>query len=667
MTMKNLSKSLFLLLLPFVCSCTSDEEIQILSNVADEEITKMTAVLPDWNLGDGYSRTSITTGSYPTAPNPVWVTGDSIGIYPDEGDQLSFRIPQGGSNTCIFDGGGWAMKSSSSYTAYSPFQRSYYYKDKKSLPVSMLGQIQKGNDNANHLGAYDIQVAKGDKPEQGSLTFQFERKVALVRMELKAPKAATWTSVTLESDALFTAEAWMNLSLTTPTVNPKVQSNSIVLSFENIVTTSDDLDIIAYMMLLPVDLTNKNLSVSLTDSEGYIYKSKASITNNKTNFTANAARWITATDFVLYEKPDYSWYNSSSAYSYSIYTAGQFLAFAKLVNGDEDALTAIESSESSVKFSGKTIFLNKDISLAAYCGNGLGSWNPISGFEGIFNGNGHTISDLYCNHSGNMGLFSELSNATIKNLAVEGEIARTFDGTESNSLKIGGIASSASYSVFENCVSNVDITTSGSSSNSPRSCSVGGICGDASYSTFIACHSSSSILDNQGDRYSTYYLGGLVGYAISSYFVASTKLSGDVKEQNIQAYTYVGGIVGYIQSSDNTMLRACYSSVNVAARQPGLILGSIGSNAGTPNVSACYYSGEGYGMNGVTVYGIGTLYYGGSEKSYDYGTVRSVDLDAEIADMNEEINTWNSYTFSDKPCNYKYVNGTNGLELQSQN
>ena len=264
----------------------------------------MTAILPNWDIDEGYSRTSITTGSYPTAPNPVWVTGDSIGIYPDEGDQLSFRIPQGGSKTCIFDGGGWAMKSSSSYTAYSPFQRSYYYKDKKSLPVSMLGQIQKGNNNANHLGAYDIQVAKGDKPEQGSLTFQFERKVALVRMELTAPKAATWTSVTLESDALFTAEVWMNLSLTTPTINPKVQSNRIVLSFENVVTTSDDLDIIAYMMLLPVDLTNKNLSVSLTDSEGYIYKSKASITNNKTNFTANAARWITATDFVLYEKPD---------------------------------------------------------------------------------------------------------------------------------------------------------------------------------------------------------------------------------------------------------------------------------------------------------------------------------------------------------------------------
>ena len=107
--MKNICKIFFFCLSLFVCSCSSDSQLQELSNVANDEITKMTAILPNWDIDEGYSRTSITTGSYPTAPNPVWVTGDSIGIYPDEGDQLSFRIPQGGSKTCIFDGGGWAM------------------------------------------------------------------------------------------------------------------------------------------------------------------------------------------------------------------------------------------------------------------------------------------------------------------------------------------------------------------------------------------------------------------------------------------------------------------------------------------------------------------------------------------------------------------------------
>lgn len=296
--MKNIIKSLFLISGLFV-SCTADEQLGELSNVSDEEITKMTAILPDWQIDSENSRTSITTGSYPTPPSPVWVTGDSIGIYPDEGDQLSFRISEGGSSSCTFNGGGWAMKASSSYTAYSPFNRNYYYKEKSNLPINMLGQVQDGNDNADHLGAYDIQIAKGDKPSEGSLTFAFDRKVALVRMELTAPRPATWSSVTLESDALFTTEAAMNLSLTTPTVTSVSTSNNITLELTNVSTTSDNLNIIAYMMLLPVDLTDKSLQVKLTDNEGNIYVSDASITNNKTNFSANAARWVTANDFKL--------------------------------------------------------------------------------------------------------------------------------------------------------------------------------------------------------------------------------------------------------------------------------------------------------------------------------------------------------------------------------
>lgn len=164
---EKISISFYLLSLLFISSCISDELLQDTSNITpDGDIRKVTAILPEWSLDSGESRTSITTGPYPTAPSPVWVTGDSIGIYPDAGgDQLSFRINEGGSKICTFDGGGWAMKSSS-YTAYSPFERNYYYKDKNALPINMLGQVQNGNDNADHLGAYDIQIAKGENQKQ---------------------------------------------------------------------------------------------------------------------------------------------------------------------------------------------------------------------------------------------------------------------------------------------------------------------------------------------------------------------------------------------------------------------------------------------------------------------------------------------------------------------
>lgn len=307
MIMKNMRNTLFLLFLSFICSCNADKQFQEFN----DEFTKVTAILADWNLEDGESRTSITTGSYPTNPSPVWVTGDSIGIYPDAGgDQLSFRINEGGSKSCSFDGGGWAMKSSS-YTAYSPFKRSFYYEEKDALPISMLGQTQNGNDNADHLGAYDIQIAKGEKPEEGSLIFDFDRYVALARLEITAPKAAKWSSITLESNALFTTEATMNLVEETPIVTPVKTSNSVTLELANVTTTNENLSIIAYMMLLPIDFTGKTLVVKLTDNNGVSYSSNTSIANDKTNFAANAARWISAEYMQEIIPNNQIWYTSN--------------------------------------------------------------------------------------------------------------------------------------------------------------------------------------------------------------------------------------------------------------------------------------------------------------------------------------------------------------------
>lgn len=292
-SMKHFNLYISLFVLCFLYSCSSDERLTEDNYKGNEEITEIKAVMPDLDTDDVKSRTSFTTGPYGTVPNPEWIVGDSIGIYPNEGDQLSFRITTSG-KTCPFSGGGWAMKASSSYTAYSPFQRSYYFMDKKSLPINMLGQTQKGNDNSAHLSAYDILIAKGDKPSSGSLNFGFSRKVALVRLELTAPCAATWKSVTLESNAAFTTKAVMDLSLAEPTLTPTAQSNSVSLALENVTTTSDNLNIVAYTMLLPVDLTGKSLTVTLKDAGDNIYTTNATVTNNKTNIAANAVRWITA-------------------------------------------------------------------------------------------------------------------------------------------------------------------------------------------------------------------------------------------------------------------------------------------------------------------------------------------------------------------------------------
>ena len=75
------------------------------------------------------------------------------------------------------------------------------------------------------------------------------------------------------------------------------------------------------MMLLPVNLTDKTISVKLTDSNGNTYTSSSvSITNDKTNLTANSARWLTA-NFIPNNQ---IWYTSSDGSSITPYMANAF-------------------------------------------------------------------------------------------------------------------------------------------------------------------------------------------------------------------------------------------------------------------------------------------------------------------------------------------------------
>lgn len=653
---KYLYKSFFTLLL-CLGACTSEDvwtDEQPLKN--DGEISKIEAVVAAFDWEDLKSRNTISMGSFGEFVQPVWADRDTIGIYPTTGDQLSFPIVDGvGTSTCEFNGGGWALKASSKYTAYYPFNRAYYYKKNNSLPISMLGQFQKSNNSAKHLSNYDIQIAEGKTPEKGKISFNFNHQVCIVRMDLVVPEEDEWTSVKLISDALFTTEATMNFSAETPIITATATSNNVTLELDDIETTEKKKTLTVYMMMLPVDFTGKDLMIVLS-SRSKSYIADAVIVNDNRNFQAQKARWITADSFTPLVQADYSWYDSSKD-TYYISNESQLNALSKIAGGNAYALSKIGESEAPT-FEGKTIYLTNDINLLS-----LESWTPIEQFSGTFNGNNYTIKNLYCSQSGDLGLFKNISNATIKNLKVIGSITRTFDGTESNP-DIGGIACSATNSIFENCVSNVDITTRGDSDTSPISCCIGGICGWGCNSTFIACQSSSEISDNHRPFEWPYYLGGILGYSSSNCkIIACVKTAGDVKEEYTQSYTYVGGIVGFILSGDvYSSIRSCYSSVDVEGRQPGHILGSMGMYAGKPNISASYYAGSGYGMNGVTIYGIGTKYYGGSEKSYDYGTVRSTDLATEIQAMNDAIATWNTEN-PEMKCNYRYVNGANGLEL----
>lgn len=78
-------------------------------------------------------------------------------------------------------------------------------------------------------------------------------------------------------------------------------------------------------------------------------------------------------------------------------------------------------------FSGQGIYLLNDINLSNVCSISKGSWTPIGtngrNFSGVFEGNNHTISNLYIDSSTSYsGLFRTVSG-TIQNLNINGTIA----------------------------------------------------------------------------------------------------------------------------------------------------------------------------------------------------------------------------------------------------
>lgn len=135
---------------------------------------------------------------------------------------------------------------------------------------------------------------------------------------------------------------------------------------------------------------------------------------------------------------DTSWYDETAT-TFSLTSSEQLAGLAKLVDEGNS-------------FAGKTVKLDADMNLASNT-----SFDPIgddSPFEGVFDGQGHTISNMSQSgwdfgyewgSYGSIGLFGEVKDATVKNLTVSGFDACVEGGD------IGGITGSASGNcVFEN-------------------------------------------------------------------------------------------------------------------------------------------------------------------------------------------------------------------------
>ncbi|MBO4416492.1 MAG: hypothetical protein J5801_00055 [Bacteroidales bacterium] len=226
------------------------DEIQTINVLAPKDVTVST------------KGTSIQDGS---ALVFNWAVGDTLGIFPNKGNQVEFPITAAQSSTsATFDGGGWALKNNASYAAYYPFSVWDYHRDNETIMMDYTGQVQDGNGGFAHLSAYDFLASDKATPMNNAVTFQMVRQGSILYIDIEVPKAGAVKSLTIScNDAIFIEKAALDISGDTPVVKPINMTDKLTLTFANVTTTTAKETVRAYMAVQPVDFSQKSVTATI--------------------------------------------------------------------------------------------------------------------------------------------------------------------------------------------------------------------------------------------------------------------------------------------------------------------------------------------------------------------------------------------------------------------
>ena len=271
-----------------------------------------------------------------------------------------------------------------------------------------------------------------------------------------------------------------------------------------------------------------------------------------------------------------------------------------------------------------------------YYNAGLG-WQPIGGlnaaseFQGVFEGNNHTIRNLFIDRREvlNVGLFSHTYNAEIRNLSID--IERKIHGRS----QAGALTGQSTASTFSNISSAGEVVSDtgnaggligkAQAANQLSNCQtrgrvqgressgglVGSIGNNASITLISESHSAATV-------HSSSAAGGLVGGIVSGEnIIKKSYATGDVQG------SYSGGLVGVLGSNNKVI--ASYSTGGVSGQNSGALIGWIGSNN---SIQFSYAAGA----SDAPLIGTGSLESNTIENSYwatDLGYTNSAAVNAD--------------------------------------
>lgn len=362
---------------------------------------------------------------------------------------------------------------------------------------------------------------------------------------------------------------------------------------------------------------------------------------------------------------DTSWYTSApDASEYHISTAEQLAGLAQLVNADPG----------TTNFAGKTLYLDNDLDLSGYewisIGTVLGGDCPEYSFCGVFDGQGHVISNLYSHESYIEGadeshnllrnaLFGSVYNGEVKNLGVaDAEI--WIDPKDDSAAGKGILVDWMGKSKITNC------WTSGSIySGTKIEKNIGGIVGVTMQGcTISGCYSTATLTGNFTNSEGYYTdpnpadwpcdtIGGIVGARFDGNLtVTDCWFDGKIVVNSLQAA--VGGIVGYTddQLGSGTVNNCMVTTTDMGVDNDGNTCWVAYALSGT--VENCYWPND-------TKYGPSPLAYGEGTAVTDFtsadvlaGLKNNAGAGVEwVAGINHPTFSWDSRNI---PADYTAVN-----------
>lgn len=272
-----------------LASCSGDLAETV--NFGDSTINKIQVTVAPLNP-QGDTRTVLTKDNNGNLFF-VWSESDEIGIFPDQGYQTGFSMADGaGSATADFTGGGWGLKTSSTYAAYYPFIHDIDL-DKTAIALDYTGQKQMANGSSTHLAAYDFMTAPASAPAGGMVSFNFNHLGTLLHFRFTVPEAAELTSIILNTNGELTEKATLNLTTNQVTSTAKNAKQTLLL--ENVSVAANGV-VDAYMMIAAVDLSGKTLEATVTSASGVGYVTELSAQNFKGGDVWNYTRTLTKDD-----------------------------------------------------------------------------------------------------------------------------------------------------------------------------------------------------------------------------------------------------------------------------------------------------------------------------------------------------------------------------------